>query len=175
LVVSLSLFLYGVFVPLLGPLVDRWGSRVVCALGTVVMAVSMGLTSTMHSVWEFTIYYGVLAALGLAATGQVVASATLARWVVKRRGTAVSVLSVASMAGISLLVPAVMWCILRFGWRGTFMILGAVSLAVCLPIALWILHDQPESRGLQPEGEGPEAAVPGLAPMVDRTATADAL
>jgi MFS family permease len=40
LVVSLSLFLYGIFVPLLGPLVDRWGSRGVCALGTVVMAVS---------------------------------------------------------------------------------------------------------------------------------------
>jgi MFS family permease len=54
LVVSLSLFLYGIFVPLLGPLVDRWGSRMVCALGTVVMAISMGLTSTMHSVWEFT-------------------------------------------------------------------------------------------------------------------------
>ena len=174
LVVSLSLFLYGVFVPLLGPLVDRWGSRVVCALGTVVMAVSMGLTSTMHSVWEFTVYYGVLAALGLAATGQVVASATLARWFVKRRGTAVSVLSVASMAGISLLVPAVMWCILRFGWRGTFMILGAVSLAVCLPIALWILRDEPESMGLQPDGEAP-AAVPGMVSAVDRTVTADAL
>ncbi len=45
LVVSLSLFLYGVFVPLLGLLVDRWGSRVVCAIGTAVIAVSMGLTS----------------------------------------------------------------------------------------------------------------------------------
>ena len=47
LVVSLSLFLYGVFVPLLGPLVDRWGSRVVCALGTVVMAVSMVIQTVM--------------------------------------------------------------------------------------------------------------------------------
>ena len=175
LVVSLSLFLYGLFVPLLGPLVDRWGPRVVCALGTVVMAASMGLTSTMHSVWEFTLYYGVLAALGLAATGQVVASATLARWFVRRRGTAVSALSVASMAGISLLVPIVMWCILRFGWRATFMILGAVSLAVCLPIALWILRDEPESMGLHPDGEAPRAPAPGAASVVDRTPTADAL
>ena len=45
LVISLSLFLYGVFVPLVGPLVDRWGSRVVCSLGTVVMAVSLVLTA----------------------------------------------------------------------------------------------------------------------------------
>ena len=175
LVVSLSLFLYGLFVPLLGPLVDRWGSRMVCALGTVVMAISMGLTSTMHSVWEFTLYYGVLAALGLAGTGQVVASATLTRWFVKRRGTAVSVLSVASMAGISLLVPLVMWCILQFGWRATFMILGVVSFVVCLPVSLWIVRDDPHSMGLRPDGEAPWPTAPGVPAVIDRTATGDAL
>ena len=52
LVVSLSLFLYGLFVPLIGPLVDRWGSRLVCSLGAVVMAIAMGLTSTVHSLWS---------------------------------------------------------------------------------------------------------------------------
>src|SRR5262245_31498232 len=77
LVVSLSLFLYGLFVPLIGPLVDRWGARLVCSLGAVEMAIAMGLTSTVHTLWQFALYYGVLAALGLAATGQVVASATL--------------------------------------------------------------------------------------------------
>lgn len=175
LVIALSLFLYGAFVPLIGPLVDRWGSRIVCSLGTVVIALSLALTSTMHSVWEFTVYYGVLAALGLAATGQVVASATLARWFVKRRGTAVSVLSVASMAGVSLLVPIVMWCILRFGWRSTFMILGAASLVVGLPMSLWVLRDEPEAMGLAPDGQAPEPARPGVPPVVDRTATGDAI
>jgi sugar phosphate permease len=175
LVVSLSLFLYGLFVPLIGPLVDRWGSRVICSLGTVVMAIALALTSTMHSVWEFTLYYGVLAALGLAATGQVVASATLARWFVKRRGTAVSLLSVASMAGISLLVPIVMWCILHFGWRATFMILGVSSLVVGLPISLLVLREDPEAMGLEPDGRPPEPPAPGAAPVIDRTATADAL
>jgi MFS family permease len=175
LVISLSLFLYGAFVPILGPLVDRWGSRIVCSLGTVVIALSLALTSTMHSVWEFTVYYGVLAALGLAATGQVVASATLVRWFVKRRGTAVSVLSVASMAGVSLLVPIVMWCILRFGWRSTFMILGAASLVVGLPMSLWVLRDEPEGMGLEPDGQAPEPARLGVPPVVDRTATGDAI
>src|SRR5215472_6342913 len=153
LVVSLSLFLYGLFVPLIGPLVDRWGARLVCSLGTVVMAIAMGLTSTVHTLWQFALYYGVLAALGLAATGQVVASATLSRWFVKRRGTAVSTLSVASMAGISLLVPGAMWSILRFGWRETFVILGVVSLVFCLPISLFVVRDDPERMGLRPDGE----------------------
>ena len=175
LVVSLSLFLYGLFVPLIGPLVDRWGSRLVCSLGAVVMAIAMGLTSTVHSLWEFALYYGVLAALGLAATGQVVASATLSRWFVRRRGTAVSVLSVASMAGISLLVPGVMWSILRFGWRETFVILGVISLVFCLPISLFIVRDDPDRMGLRPDGEVRAPASPGVAAAIERTATGDAL
>ena len=175
LVVSLSLFLYGLFVPLIGLLVDRWGARLVCSLGTVVMGIAMGLTSTVHTLWEFALYYGVLAALGLATTGQVVASATLSRWFVKRRGTAVSALSVATMAGISLLMPGVMWSILRFGWRETFMILGVVSLAFCLPISVFVVRDDPERMGLRPDGEAPAAASSGVTAVVERTATGDAL
>lgn len=38
LVISLSLFLYGAFMPLVGRVVDRFGSRVVCSVGAVVMA-----------------------------------------------------------------------------------------------------------------------------------------
>ncbi len=147
LVISLSLFLYGAFMPLVGPLADRWGSRLVCGIGAVVMAASLVLTGTMTSLWQFALYYGVLGALGLAATGQVVALATLTRWFAKRRGTAVSLLSVASMAGMSLLVPIIMWCILRFGWR----------------------------IGLHPDGRVPEPVAPGGAPVVERTATVDAL
>ena len=34
LVISLSLFLYGAFMPVIGPLVDRWGSRSRCRAGS---------------------------------------------------------------------------------------------------------------------------------------------
>src|SRR6266536_6288706 len=90
LVISLSLFLYGAFMPLIGPLADRWGARVVCAAGGVIMSGSLLLTSRITGLWEFALYYAVLAALGLAATGHVVAAATITRWFERRRGTAVS-------------------------------------------------------------------------------------
>src|SRR5712691_1221111 len=175
LVISLSLFLYGAFMPLVGPLADRWGSRLVCSLGAIVMAGSLVLTGTMTSLWQFALYYGVLGALGLAATGQVVALATLTRWFAKRRGTAVSLLSVASMAGMSLLVPIIMWCILRFGWRASYMILGVASLLVTRPLSIWVLRDSPEDIGLHPDGLVPEPVAPGRAPVVGRTETVDAL
>lgn len=59
LVVSLSLFLYGAFMPMVGRLVDRFGSRVVCSAGGVLVAVSLALTGMMTAYWEFVLYYGV--------------------------------------------------------------------------------------------------------------------
>ena len=176
LVIALSLLLYGAFMPLVGRLVDRMGSRVVCSAGAVVMAASLVLSGRMTTLWEFYLYYAVIGSLGLAATGHVMGSVTLARWFVKRRGVAMSFLGSASMAGMAVLVPAAMWCILRFGWRTSFAILGIGSLLVMLPLTLWVLRDDPESLGLEADGIGAGPAAAGsVTSVIERTTIADAL
>jgi MFS family permease len=176
LVVSASLFLYGAFMPLVGRLVDRLGSRIVCTAGAVVMAASLVLSGRMTTLWEFYLYYAVIGSLGLAATGHVMGSVTLANWFVKRRGVAMSALGSASMAGMAVLVPVAMWCILRFGWRTSFVILGAASLAIMLPLTLWVLRDDPESMGLSPDGAAAAAFSFGeTTSVIERTAIGDAL
>lgn len=177
LVIATSLLLYGAFMPLVGRLVDRIGSRVVCSAGAVVMAASLVLTSRMTTLWEFYLYYAVVGSLGLAATGHVMGSVTLANWFVRRRGVAMSFLGSASMAGMAILVPLAMWCILRFGWRASFVILGIGSLLVMLPLTVWVLRDDPESLGLEPDGVPAAAARrPGHATsLIERTAIAEAI
>jgi MFS family permease len=176
LVVSLSLFLYGAFMPLVGRLVDRLGSRIVCTAGAVVMAASLVLAGRMATLWEFYLYYAVIGSLGLAATGHVMGSVALARWFVRHRGVAMSSLGSASMAGMAVLVPVSMWCILRYGWRTSFVILGVASLCIMLPLTLWVLRDDPESMGLQPDGgsAGPAFGGPSVS-FIERTAVRDAL
>ena len=107
LVIALGLFLYGAFMPAVGVLVDRVGARLVTAAGCAVLAGALVLTAFCRTLWELAAVYGVLASVGLAATGPVVANAVVSRWFIARRGTAVSVLGSAAMAGMSLLVPAV--------------------------------------------------------------------
>src|SRR5207244_3461720 len=116
-VIALSLFLYGVFMPIAGMALDRFSVRAVTTFGTVLLVLSLVLTSMVRNVWEFAAVYGVLVPLGLAGTGPVIASGVVARWFNKRRGTALSVLGSASMTGMSLLVPAVTWLVLTTGWR----------------------------------------------------------
>jgi MFS family permease len=176
LVVSLSLFLYGAVMPVVGRLVDRLGSRTVGSTGALVMAASLLLTARMTTLWEFYLYYAVIGSVGLAATGHVVGSVALARWFVRRRGVAMSALGSASMAGMAVLVPVAMWCILRFGWRTSFVILGLGSLAVMLPLTLWVLRDDPESMGLAPDGgRASFAALDDTTSVIERTATGDAV
>src|SRR6185295_4150629 len=174
LVISLSLLLYGAFMPLVGRVVDRFGARAVCSAGAVVMAASLVGTARMTTLWEFYLYYAVIGSLGLAATGHVTGSVAVARWFVRRRGLAMSALGAAGMAGIALMVPVAMWCILRFGWRASFVILGLGSLVVMLPLTLLVLRDAPERLGLRPDGDAAPPPAAAVA-VIERTGTADAI
>jgi MFS family permease len=153
LVIALGLLLYGLFMPWVGGLVDRFGARLVTSAGTVLLAASLALTGLCANLWQLALVYGVLASLGLAAVGPVVANAVVTRWFVRRRGTAVSILGSAAMTGMSLLVPMVAWLILTVGWRMTYALIGLAVLIGMLPLCLWVIRDSPESIGMTPDGE----------------------
>jgi MFS family permease len=170
-VIALSLFLYGVFMPLAGMALDRFSVRLVTSVGTVVLVISLVLTALVRSFWEFAAVYGVLVPLGLAGTGPVIASGVVARWFSRRRGMALSVLGSASMTGMSLLVPAVTWLILTTGWRTTYVLIAGGVLALVLPLCLWVVRDSPESIGLTADGAAPTAA----SGAVERVTTGEAL
>ncbi len=168
-VIALSLFLYGVFMPLAGMALDRFSVRVVTTAGTLLLVASLVLTAYVRTFWEFAAVYGVLVPLGLAGTGPVIASGVVARWFSRRRGTALSVLGSASMTGMSLLVPAVTWLILTAGWRYTYVVIAGLVLAISLPLCLWVMRDSPESIGLTADGAPP---LPGAPPASTERVTA---
>ena len=172
-VIALSLFLYGVFMPLAGMALNRFSVRVVTSAGTLLLVASLVLTAMVRNVWEFTAVYGVLVPLGLAGTGPVIASGVVARWFSRRRGTALSVLGSASMTGMSLLVPAVTWLVLTAGWRVTYVVIAGLILAVSLPLCLWVMRDSPESVGLTVDGAPPAAGA--ATGSVERVTAGEAL
>jgi MFS family permease len=155
LVIALSLFLYGAFMPLAGMALDRFSVRVVSSAGTLLLVASLVLTGMVRNFWEFAFVYGVMVPLGLAGTGPVIASGVVARWFSKRRGTALSLLGSASMTGMSVFVPIITWFILTTGWRTTYMLIAAGVLVLMLPLCLWVVRDSPESMGLAADGAAP--------------------
>ena len=166
LVISLELFLYGMLNPFVGRLVEHLGARPITVAGALILGVSVAASGLATELWHLFVIQGVGIALGLSATGPVVGAAVISRWFVRRRATALSTIGSASMAGMSLLVPVVTWLILTVGWRGAYGVLGALVIAVLVPLALWVVRDSPESMGLAPDGAAPEAAPP---PRAERT------
>ena len=51
LVIAVSLFLYGVFMPLAGMALDRFSVRVVTSVGTVLLVGALLLTAMVHNYW----------------------------------------------------------------------------------------------------------------------------
>ncbi|HET7341870.1 MAG TPA: MFS transporter, partial [Methylomirabilota bacterium] len=135
LVVAVSLLLYGAFQPFVGAAVDRLGARAVVLGGAFVLGGALALTGLATRLWHLYLVYALAGSVGLAATGQVVGTAVVSRWFTRRRGTALSILGSASMAGITLLVPLAMWGVLHLGWRATQMAFGAGVVVLLVPLA----------------------------------------
>ena len=163
IVIAVSLFLYGLFGPLTGVVLDRFGARVTATAGTLMVVIALLLTGLVRGFWDFFLVYGVLLSFGLALIGPVLASGVTARWFNKRRGTALSMLASASMTGMSLLVPMVTWLILTRGWRSAYMLVALGVLVILLPVSLWVIRESPESMGLGMDGGTPEPAASGAA------------
>src|SRR5256885_2870539 len=79
-VIALSLFLYGVFMPIAGMALDRFSVRAVTTFGTVLLVLSRVLTSMVRNVWVFAAAYGLRGAPGLGRARPVIASGLAARW-----------------------------------------------------------------------------------------------
>jgi MFS family permease len=172
LVIAVGLLVYGVFQPFVGTLVDRLGSRTLVVAGAILMGASLVATGYVTKLWHLYLWFGIVSSVGLAATGPVVGSAVLSAWFARRRTTALSLLGSASMAGMTLLVPATMWCVLTFGWRTTYVLFGVASVLLIVPLGFFFVRNTPEAFGLTPDGE-PVAPAKGAAPA-ERTDLADA-
>jgi len=149
--------------PLVGPLVDRRGPRVVMALGVVSLAGGTAVLAAAGSAWHIMLGYGVVMAFGSVALGELTGDTTVARWFVRRRGRAMAVATMGlSSAGIVLPVPVAL-LIERFGWRAAWLVLAAVVLVLGLA-ATAVMRRRPEDFGLAPDGV-PGTPIGGWPPM----------
>jgi len=133
----------------------------VVAGSTVLFSAGFALMSTMHSLWEFLLYYGVLNAAGLGGMTVPIFGSLIGNWFEKRRGLAVSLALAGSCLGQFFLVPVFSTLVLGSGWRTTSLWIAGATLVLNLPLAFGVLRGDPKKFGLKPYGAG-EAAASGV-------------
>jgi MFS family permease len=88
----------------------------------------------------------------------------VAHWFVRRRGLAFGILS--SGFGVSLLsAPFAQVLISSFDWRKAYIIIGAIAIAIIVPLCGFLMHRSPRDRGLLPDDETKKSPQPKDPPV----------
>ena len=152
--ISLAIIFEGACLPFAGALTDRIGGRKTLMLGGLVLAVGLGLASTISSIWHFYFWVGIISAFGIALIGMVPHVAILSREFPQRRGTALGIAWAGGGVGIVLLVPLAQLLIDRWGWSIAYIGVAMVTaLLVIPPVQLFL----PPVSTINPEPPGTTA------------------
>ncbi|HTD36015.1 MAG TPA: MFS transporter [Candidatus Limnocylindrales bacterium] len=135
-----------------GRVVDRFGARLVLSAGSAITGISLVLLARTHALASFDVLWTAGIGAGSALTYYPVSMTVVANWFDRKRTQALSLLTFMGAFSSTLTYPAAGLLIARFGWRETLVILGAVQLAVALPLHAAVVRRHPEDYGLFPDG-----------------------
>jgi MFS family permease len=139
----------GIFAPIVGFLVDRFGSRKLLLGGTIIIGIGLILLSFTQSLLMF--YLCILfISFGAGGCASVVTMTVVAIWFKKNVGLALGVMACGIGAG-GLIIPLIVFLIDASGWRSTLVILGVGMWLLGIPLSL-IVRDRPEELGLRADG-----------------------
>jgi MFS family permease len=155
---SLGGVLAAVLSPLIGPVLDRHGSRAALCLAVLGTGIAALLLSLTQSLAVFYLLFCV-ARLNWASPFELGIYSTLNNWFVARRPLANSVATVAQMAGL-VAMPLIAQLAMRgHGWRAGWVAIGVAVLAVGFaPVWLFLVR-RPEDLGLLPDHAAAPIAV----------------
>jgi MFS family permease len=136
--------------PLIGRLLDTYGSGVVMSLASAVVgscAVGLGGIS---QVWAFYALY-VPGRMVFASPLELAATTALSNWFVRRRAVVLALFGVTQGTGLAMMPLVAQWLIMGWGWRQAWIILGLYTLLVGVVPAVLLLARRPEDMGLSPD------------------------
>jgi len=154
LAMSIYLVVNGLTAPLAGGLIDKFGPRRVMPAGTLITAIALVWLSQISSLWQFYLAFGVLAAVGAAMLHIVPLTTVISKWFVRHRGVAIGLVTAGQGVG-QVAVSLIQYLINRIGWRGAYLVLGAVISIIPTSLILAFLFRHPEDRGLTLNDEAP--------------------
>lgn len=148
---SLAFVLSGFIGIFMGRLNDRVGPRVVLTVTALFFGLGLFLMSTVTSLWQIYLFYGIVVGIGLSPV-DVIALSTTARWFVRRRSMMSGIVKVGTGTG-QLIVPfAASLLILSYGWRTSYVLL-AVFVTIMLAGIGQLMRRDPSQMGLLPDGD----------------------
>jgi MFS family permease len=153
---SLSRLEGGLEGPIVGWLVDKYGSRRLMFVGVILTALGFFAMTKVDSVLMLYLVYGGLLSIGHNTGFMHAMGALVAQWFFKKRGRAMSIYTMSAGIGGAFIVPLLAKSITLYGWRTTALLCGLSYIVIGLPLT-YLVKNKPEDMGLLPDGETPSS------------------
>ena len=155
---TLTMIGFGVGGILMGRLADRFGVMAPLLLGALGLGAGFMLSGLAPNLAVFCIVQGVLVgALGTSATFAPLVADT-SQWFDRRRGIALAICMSGNYTAGALWPPVLQLFIAAYGWRATYVGLGAFCVASMLPLALVLRRRPPPQAPVVPAAPGSSLA-----------------
>jgi len=138
--------------PVLGWMVDRFGSQGIIRAGVAMFGIGFMLLSQIDTLVGFYAAF-VIIALGSSMFSNFLVSVAIIQWFEKRRARALSALQFGGALG-GLFVVLVAWSIQSYGWRATAFGSGIIAILIGWPLAR-VIRSRPEDHGETVDGLPP--------------------
>ena len=148
---SLAFLTMGLFGVIAGKMNDRIGPKLIIVASGISLGIGYLLMSRLQTLWQLYLIYGVLVGTGFS-THDVITLSTVARWFTRRRGMMSGIVKVGTGAGQFLVPLIASLLIAAYGWRNSYLIIGAAALLIFVAVAQ-VLSRDPQGIGLLPDGD----------------------
>jgi MFS family permease len=156
----------GLISPLVGPILDRYGPRMVAFWG--ILFFSLGLSALMFTrqLWQLYLFFGAgrMIAVGILT---LTISVSVSNWFIRQRGRALGITWIGDRVGSALLPVMIQYWILAYGWRTTWGVLGVLVFLMSGIPSLIFLRRRPEDMGLLPDNAAPASGKKGTSDLFE--------
>lgn len=158
----------GMIGPIMGPLIDRYGARVVLLVFQIIFGTCLlSLAFLNGSLPHFLIAYS-LGRMVVQGGTSLAIQVAVANWFQRRRGRAMGMTIIGTRGGQAVLPAIVAGINETAGWRWAWVFLGGIVWVFAIVPCLIFVRRRPEDMGLLPDGAtaapAPVAGEPAVAP-----------
>ena len=137
--------------PLVGPVLDRYGSGMVVGISSGIAGLCAIALGAVSQIWMFYLAY-VPGRAVFASPLELGTSVAVSNWFIRRRPLALALNHVSQGSGLSVTPLVVQAIIGAWGWETAWYSLGVWTVAVGVIPAILLMARRPEDLGVEPDG-----------------------
>jgi MFS transporter, OFA family, oxalate/formate antiporter len=150
-----------ILTPFISSFFDRHSARVFMIAGALATILGLFSYRSLHTLTQMMLIYMVFSVSQVCA-GQVPTMLVVTRWFKRYRGMAVGITLMGPDLGGAIFPLVVKHTLATGGWRHSVFVLMIIAGIMMLLPLIFLIRSRPEDKGLQPDGDQPNAEQPGL-------------